>query len=742
MISKLQTRVSLIIIAAFLLASSLFVVVQAAFQRQHARMIREKVILLLQTVVSRDRERIANELFEGRTDAILLRIHQMRLIQGVQGLAIFSRDGRVVLSSGALSVTNALGPLVVSNLITRPDTAHVITSEAHTIAYTQSITAGGEALGFIRIEYSLADIESDRRMSVILLFTQLVALLLTMVLLFGFFISRSVIRPIGALRKAINQMRQGELGTTVPVPGNDELSKLTQAFNDMSVNRKRVERELQNSENRYRELVDLAVDGILLGSHEGMIIGANECMCKLTGRSRAELAGKDIRSLMFKPESLAEAPLWLDLVQKGETVVAERILIRPDGSEVTVEIRSKMMPDGTYQSIYRDITERKRVAAELHQMQKLQSIGTLAGGIAHDFNNIMMGLFGNISLAKRELSDEHPSFAPLQNAEKSMNRATRLTKQLLTFAKGGDPVKEEVGLGALVKEVAQFDLSGSNVLLVTKQADDLWTVKADKGQIQQVISNLTINARQAMANGGHLYITLENAVIKKCDVPNLHAGKFVKVTVRDEGEGIDPEIMGRIFDPYYTTKRAGSGLGLATTYSIISRHGGHIEVASEPGQGAIFTFYLPAADMLPLPPPMKSSAGRSRITSATNILIMDDDDFIRIIIPRWLEKTGCRIESAADGSKTIDLYKRSFEAGIPFDVVILDLTIPGGIGGLEVLKAILQIDPKAKAIVSSGYAEGAIMSNYDVYGFRDFIEKPYTEAQLHEVIERVLAQKP
>ena len=388
--------------------------------------------------------------------------------------------------------------------------------------------------------------------------------------------------------------------------------------------------------------------------------------------------------------------------------------------------------------IVQDITERKRTEAELLKMQKLESIGTLAGGIAHDFNNILMGLFGNISLAKNELPHDHPAFKSLEDSEKSMNRAVRLTNQLLTFARGGEPVKEDVSLGLLVEEVVPFDLSGSNVRLVFKQADDLWMANADKGQVQQVMSNLALNARQAMPNGGHLYIALENAKIQETDLVGLRPGNYVKVTVRDEGVGIAPKNLGRIFDPYFSTKETGRGLGLATSYSIVSKHGGHISVVSEPGKGATFTFYLPASESRPLPPGNRSVPAAPMMKPSSKILIMDDEEYIRTVLPFWLKPMGCLVETASDGQQAIDLYKQSLKAGTPFDVMILDLTIPGGLGGQEVLKQILAMNPGAKAIVSSGYAEDSVVSNYSQYGFKGGIAKPYTETQLRAVLTQVL----
>jgi len=418
-------------------------------------------------------------------------------------------------------------------------------------------------------------------------------------------------------------------------------------------------------------------------------------------------------------------------------------IIRPNDGEVRwvhgmgeLEFDDQQQPIKMIGTI-QDITERKRVEFELQKMQRLTSVGTLAGGIAHDFNNILMGLFGNIALAKTEISNDHPGFKPLEDAEKSMFRAIRLTKQLLTFAKGGDPVKEEVSLDSLIEEVARFDLSGSNVMLVHNQTDDLWSANVDKGQIQQVISNLTLNAREAMPNGGHLYVSLENVEIKESSCSGPNKGKYIKITMRDEGTGIDQKIIDRIFDPYFTTKHTGSGLGLATSYSIIFKHGGHIGVSSEFGKGATFTLYLPASDSQRLPEIKKPFDSSSPLKSSLKILILDDEEVIRMIVPRWLKRMGCFVATSADGRETIDMYRKSLSTGEPFDILILDLTIPGGIGGLEVIKEILTINPKATALVSSGYANDPVMSNYAFYGFKGVLPKPYTEAQLQELVGQI-----
>ena len=419
------------------------------------------------------------------------------------------------------------------------------------------------------------------------------------------------------------------------------------------------------------------------------------------------------------------------------------VLIAKNGTEY--QIANSAAPikdaDGNISGVvlvFRDVTEEYRMQEELQTMQKLKSIGTLAGGIAHDFNNIRTGLFGNISMAKEHISKNHSGFKFLEKAEQSIDRATHLTRQLITFAKGGGPVKEHINISSLIEEIVRFDLSGSNVMPVFEQVEDLWMVEVDKGQVQQVFSNLTLNADQAMPDGGHLYVTLENANISQDGEPNSIKGKFIKVTVRDEGTGIAHKHLDRIFDPYFSTKQTGSGLGLTTTYSIISKHAGHISVDSKLGKGTTFTLHLPASESGQLPEPKQSAAKPSTLKQTARILIMDDEEMIREIITEMLKKNGYLVETASDGKQAIEMYKQSLDDGEPFAVVIMDLTIPGGTGGKEVIKDLLKIDPEVKCIVSSGYANDPIMANYGEYGFKGIATKPYTPNKLREVLSQVL----
>jgi nitrogen-specific signal transduction histidine kinase/CheY-like chemotaxis protein len=386
----------------------------------------------------------------------------------------------------------------------------------------------------------------------------------------------------------------------------------------------------------------------------------------------------------------------------------------------------------------RDITDQKIAEEERLKLQKLESIGTLAGGIAHDFNNLLMALFGNLELTKMRLPEDHPAAKTLADAEKAMERATRLTNQLLTFARGWEPVRQIVNIGELIQEGVKFDLSGRNVQAVFDLPGDLWYADIDKGQIQQVISNLVINSVQAMPDGGKIEVKLANSSLKTGEIANLKAGNYVKFTFKDEGAGIPPENISRVFDPYFTTKKAGSGLGLATTHSIISKHDGFIGLESSPITGTIFTIFLPAASRECVLNPVAKNNSDNEVKTSGHILVLDDEEALRTLLTKILQKMGHRVETVAEGAEAVKLYQQAGKIGEPFDIVIMDLTIPGGMGGKEAVKEILKIDPAAKCIVSSGYSTDPVMANPLQYGFKGVVEKPYAQARLKELLQSLL----
>jgi nitrogen-specific signal transduction histidine kinase/CheY-like chemotaxis protein len=395
--------------------------------------------------------------------------------------------------------------------------------------------------------------------------------------------------------------------------------------------------------------------------------------------------------------------------------------------------------DGSFISIdgiVFDITMRKRMEAELSKIQKLESIGIFAGGIAHDFNNILATLIGNIALAKDKEMSKDEIFKLLTEAEKASKRAQSLTKQLLTFAKGGAPVKETASIGEVVKESSHFVLSGSKSDCEFSIARDLWPVEADVGQISQVVNNIVINANQSMPEGGMIKIKAENLIIDSENQWKLKLGRYIRISIKDAGIGIASKHFTKIFDPYFTTKQEGSGLGLSTSYSIIKNHGGHITVESKLGSGTTFHIYLPASEnSAPVKEESRVMRGHGRI------LLMDDDAMLREIIGRMLIKFGYEPEFAEDGAEAIEMYNKAKEAEKPYDAVIMDLTVPGGMGGKEAFQKLLVMDPEAKIIVSSGYSDDPILANFQEYGLKGVIPKPFELGALSKVLHEALKAK-
>lgn len=506
--------------------------------------------------------------------------------------------------------------------------------------------------------------------------------------------------------------------------------------------------ELEKSGSEHHQAQQL-VNALFSSSPIGLYIVQDRCFRvastefqQISGYSEDELIGTPSLSIVFPDDRDMVRDNAVKVLKGERTPGYEFRIVAKSGetkwimeSIISVPYYGRPATLGNFM----DITERKRAEEELQKAAKQESLGILAGGVAHDFNNILTAILGNVTLAKRDAKPGGKILERLLEAEKACLRARDLTQQLMTFSKGREPVKKVASITEVIKDSASLVLRGSNVRCEFSIPDVLWLVEFDEGQISQVISNLVINADEAMPGGGVIKIGAKNTVVGTESNLPLRKGRYVEITVEDHGVGIPKEHLNKILDPYFTTKRRGSGLGLATTYSIIKNHNGHITVRSEMGVGTNFSICLPASDKLI--PVKKESVPDTRITGRGKILVMDDEEMIREMLGSILAFAGYQVELASDGAEAIERYIKAKERGEPFAAVILDLTVPGGMGGKEAIEKLLEVDPEVRTIVSSGYPNDPIVANFGEFGFKGVATKPYATKDLERTLRGILKSK-
>lgn len=606
-------------------------------------------------------------------------------------------------------------------------------------AYTAVRDLHGGPAVYLRLRMP-REIYMEGRRDVVMFVAALAAVGVAAGALIAVILRRQVISRLVRLSRDLSEIgRGGDLARRVRVEGRDELAALAAEINMMLTAIERSQADLCESEARYRTIVENTRDVIMLSRPDGTVLYISPSCRRVLGYEPEDLLNH--RPMVWHPDDDGMVRRALKEAMNGaEASTLEYRIVTKDGSVKWISHAwAPVRSDGGLRmivSVIQDITGHRRMEEELIKAQRLETVGVLAGGIAHDFNNILTAVWGYLSLAKAAVRPADKVAELLGEAERAAARARNLTRQLLSISKSGAPVRRPVQVGGVIREAAGLALSGSNVRCELDIPGNLRPADADEGQICQVLNNLVLNAIQAMPNGGVLRISARNSTAGMVGDAGLPPGDYVVISVKDDGTGIPEGDLRRLFDPYFTTKEHGSGLGLSISYSIIKNHRGTITVASAPGKGSTFLVYLPAAGAAAAP---EAPGPGRQPRGAGRILLMDDDDAVRSVVGKMLRHIGYEVEYAGGGEEMLAAYRRAMEGKKPFDAVIMDLTISGGMGGREAIGKLLAIDPGALAVASSGYADVSMGAELSRCGFKGFIPKPYRVGDLAVELSRVLS---
>ena len=682
---------------------------------------------------------------------------------------VFDAAGQAMMPNGADPVLTQAGnwedcpelvPLEMERILTRP--SGVLPAQglfpSQTMVHARIRPLGQSVVQWTALyQVSLTGVDQVlmRAVWIVCLFTLTVVIF---AVLLALYLSRQITHPITKLVTAAGDLCHGYWDTLLPETAyQDEVHELTLAFATMSrqlrgaqENLLRKIEDLRASESKFaqekeRLMVTLRSigDAVVTTDLQGHIELVNPLVSDMLGKDPGDISGKPFGELVRLHNHMSgervENPVSRILSNEVDMIEHhDLLLLKEDGTDARVEINAKPIRNLRSEVVgvvfvIRDVSAIREIQMERARLDKLQSLGVLAGGIAHDFNNLISVAMGDLSLM-HEAPEASQNPELLSDALKALDRARALTRQLLTFSKGGTPVKSAADLGELLEETARFALHGSACSLELSLSDDLWRAEVDPDQIHQVFHNLALNAVQAMPDGGVLRIEAGNVNLEGNVHPGVKAGPYVLIRVQDEGEGISDEDLEDIFDPYFTTKSSGNGLGLASVYSIIKAHEGHITVQSSRKEGSLFAVYLPALDQ-DVPTAQEPLTSEVPLPKEhLRILFLDDEPAIQMTCGRLLQYLGHQVDICSTGEEAIGKYRAAYEAGTPYDLLMVDLTIPGGKGGVAVVEEVRTFDPHVQAIVSSGYSQDPIMADFRKYGFVGMIQKPYTLDELKKCL--------
>lgn len=521
-----------------------------------------------------------------------------------------------------------------------------------------------------------------------------------------------------------------------------EAAALRSIITDVTEQKKAAE-QIRKSRDEWIRTFDSITDFVSVIDNEMRITKANKALADFCNASPKELIGKNCYEV-FHGTKEPWKPCPFELMLKKRSTVTQEVNDPAVGMPLLVSLSPIFDEKGEISGavhIAKDMSEIKKLEQQISKDKNIEALGVLAGGLAHDFNNLLMSIVGNADLAALFIDRRDEALKCLDSVSRGCMQAHELTKQLLTFSRGGAPVKESSTLRDVISDSCKFALSGSKIKCEFVFPEDKWPIDVDKGQISRVLQNLMLNASDAMPDGGEVRVLCENMVLTADDA-HLHIDgkRCVRISVSDNGPGIADELKNKIFDPYFSTKemsdKKGTGLGLAICHSIIVKHGGAISVDSEPGGGATFNIYLPVANFFKVETAVPDTTA-APIIGEGRILIMEDEESVALVLEKILQKIGYETVLAKNGEEALARYRDAMESGNYFDAVVLDLTIKGGMGGRETMENILKIDENAKAIVSSGYANDPVMADYEKHGFKAAIEKPYTAVVLSKILAEV-----
>ncbi len=680
-------------------------------------------------------------------------------ITGIYKVTIYSPDGTILFSSSPGETGRMIGERYFRNIVaggkaySRVIYRNLKSPEdrvfpVDVVETYQPVMDGKRFLGAFRIYYDISNSKKviDNHGAKITLIVFLIAVCLFIAIGLSFYRAK---RAIVNHEKSDRELREHKVKLEDMVSERtQELTRINSFLNGEIKERMSIEQALRESQLRYKNLVELAPDYIYTLDSEGRCVFVNELLYNVLQVNPDDLMGKSWEEMIHPDDREKSRKKLDDILLKGNDVFDfENRIVTGDGRTLffSHNMRLTRNNEGAISGclcIARDITVRKQMEDEIIRNRNMESIGVLAGGIAHDFNNLLTVIIGNISIFESMSRDDSDLNELIGHAKNASLQAKELTSKLLAFSRGGEPFKITSSISDLLKESAGFILSGTGIKIEYEMSADLWPVDADIVQLGQVINNLLINAREAMPRGGGVIITAGNEVITTDGPVNLTPGNYVVVSIEDTGVGIPREHLANIFNPYFTTKKMGVqkgvGLGLSICYSIIKSHNGIIQVDSHEGNGTVITIYLPASEIVieqgvREPVPVKNKGGEE-----IRILVMDDEEIVRKTIGFMLEKSGYRVEFAVNGSEAVERYRTMKDSENSYDAVILDLTVPGEMGGKAAIEKMLEIDPEINAIVSSGYFNDPVIANYRSYGFKGVLAKPFLIFDLQKVLQDVL----